>query len=137
MNRPCIACGCIIATGSRCNDCKAPNRSYQRGTKGRTATDWQWRKLSQAQRKRVPFCELRLPGCTGQADTTDHILPTSKYPQYAREPLNLRTACRPCNAARGNKYTQAEQAQVLDAIAKRKRRAAGYYTSQIVASQTS
>jgi 5-methylcytosine-specific restriction endonuclease McrA len=132
VKRPCIACGTPIPRGSRCNDCKLPNRAYERGTQGRTQTDWRWRKLSQAQRKRVPFCELQLPGCTGQADTTDHVLPVAQFPDLAREPLNLRSACRPCNAARGDKYTQAEQAQVLDAIAKRKRRAALYYTSQIV-----
>lgn len=123
MKRPCIACGTPIDKGSRCNDCKLPNRSYQRGTKGRTQTDWQWRKLSQAQRKRVPFCELRLTGCTSKPDTTDHVLPVSRFPELAREPLNLRTACRPCNAARGDNFTPAEQQQVLSAIAKRKQRA--------------
>ena len=124
MNRPCLQCGCLIERGSRCTDCKPTNLHYQRGKKGRTASDWHHRKTSQAQRNRVPFCELReAPRCTGRAETLQHILPVSLYPEYAHERVNHLSACRPCNSAHGDRYTDAERQAVLDAIARRRLRA--------------
>jgi 5-methylcytosine-specific restriction endonuclease McrA len=128
MKRPCISCGCLIPSGSRCADCKPKNLHYVRGRKGRTASDWTHRKASLAQRKRVPFCELReSPGCTGKAETLDHVLPISKYPEYASAPENGRSSCRPCNASRGDRYSEAEKQHVLSLIAKRTARQASYY----------
>ena len=46
-----------------------------------------------------PPCSLRYPGCTGVADTIDHIV----APRLggSNEMSNLRPACRKCNEARG------------------------------------
>lgn len=46
-----------------------------------------------------PPCSLRYPGCTGTADTIDHIV----APRLGgtNEMSNLRPACRKCNEARG------------------------------------
>ncbi len=122
MNRPCLGCGVLVASGSRCTDCQRPlNNNYVRGKKGRTASDWQHRKQSTAQRKRVPFCELRTaPNCTGKPEVLDHILPISQYPEHVSAPENHRSACRPCNSARGNRCTDDERSRVLDAIARRR-----------------
>jgi hypothetical protein len=115
--RPCIGCGHIIDHGSRCHAC-TPRRTCTRGTKGRTQTDWQWRKLSQRLRKTSPFCEI--PGCTSSDLTVDHIIPPTERPDLAHEELNCRVYCRSHNAARSNRCTDEERQQVLDAIARRK-----------------
>lgn len=113
--RPCISCGCLIDEGTRCYDC-TPRRTYARGTKGRTQTDWQWRKLSQRLRKESPFCER----CYSATDLTgDHIIAPSEAPELVYEPLNCRVYCRRCNAARSNRCTDEERQQVRDAIARR------------------
>ena len=41
-------------------------------------------------------CELRLPGCTGVADTADHVVPVSRGGAGG----GLRPACLHCNSAR-------------------------------------
>ena len=124
VNRPCLGCGVVIPSGSRCADCQRPlNNHHQRGRKGRTSSDWRHRKASLAQRKRVPFCELReSPRCTGKAETLQHILPITLFPEYAHEPANHLSACRSCNSSRGNRYTDAEHDGVLEAIRERKQR---------------
>lgn len=116
MQRPCLGCGCLIETGSRCTDCKPTNLRYQRGKKGRTASDWRWRKLSQKLRRLSPFCEK----CSATTDlTVDHVIPPDERPDLIYEILNLRVWCRSCNGSRGNRVTDQERQQVLDAIAKR------------------
>lgn len=45
-------------------------------------------------------CRLRGPGCTGRADTVDHIVPVSRGGSDRME--NLRAACGHCNYSRGN-----------------------------------
>lgn len=98
MNRPCLKCGVVIAAGSRCSECR-PRQQYQRGTKGRTATDWRWRKTSQRLRKASPFCEE----CASTTDlTVDHRVPISRGGAvYAIK--NLAVLCRQCNARKGNR----------------------------------
>lgn len=122
MQRPCIGCGVLIERGSRCDDCKPKNLKYQRGRMGRTASDWRWRKLSEKLRRLSPFCEI--PGCTSQDLTVDHIVPLSDPfgAELIHNESNLRVICRRHNAERGNRCTDAERAQVLDAIAKRRAR---------------
>ncbi|MFM2078875.1 MAG: hypothetical protein RJA49_2765 [Actinomycetota bacterium] len=46
-------------------------------------------------------CALRLPGCTGYADTADHVVPVS-LGGVSGDEGNLRPACRHCNSAAGN-----------------------------------
>lgn len=43
-------------------------------------------------------CQLQYPGiCTGQATTSDKIIPASRQPDLAMNPDNNRAACQPCN----------------------------------------
>ncbi|MFL0172504.1 HNH endonuclease [Mycobacterium sp. SMC-13] len=123
MNRPCLGCGRLIGTGSRCSRCtpqRAPRSTAHAGS------DWRWRKLSAAQRKRVSYCELALPGCRRRAETADHIIPVSEAPELAHNELNIRSACRPCNAQRGDTCTDAERQKVRAAITARKQRWTNY-----------
>ncbi|WP_099025622.1 HNH endonuclease [Mycolicibacterium palauense] len=118
MQRPCLGCGYLIDHGSRCNDCR-PKRTVKPGTKGRTATDWRWRKLSQKLRRLSPFCEK----CLATTDlTVDHVIPPSERPDLTYDELNLRVWCRSCNGSRSNRVTDQERQQVLDAIAQRRTR---------------
>ena len=51
-------------------------------------------------------CRLGLPGCTGLADTVDHIVSLSAGgPEL--DPRNLQAACRTCNSAKGGKQSMA------------------------------
>ncbi|ETB13982.1 HNH endonuclease [Mycobacterium avium] len=74
------------------------------------------KRLSKATRKAQPWCL----DCRSTTDLTcDHIIPVAERPDLAWEPLNLTTRCRSCNGRRGNRCTDAERGQVLDAIAAR------------------
>lgn len=94
--RPCVRCGDLIPAGSYCHRCQ-PRQHYQRGTKGRTATDRRWRNLSQRLRRESPFCA----NCGTTDDlTVDHITPISAGGDlYDR--TNLAVLCRPCNSRKG------------------------------------
>lgn len=46
------------------------------------------------------MCQLRMPGCTLDAQEVDHIIrPEDGGPRY--DPSNLRSSCKHCNASRG------------------------------------
>ena len=60
------------------------------------------------------------PYCTiNEANTTEHILPKEKYPEFAVNTLNLIPACSACNSKKGD--------AVIDAIS-HKKIAINYYT---------
>jgi hypothetical protein len=86
LKRACLDCG-IPTIGSRCGPCE---RTYKAPYH-----------TPEYRRERAPLigraCELRLPGCTGVADTADHVIP--KAVGHGRGPL--RPACAHCNFARG------------------------------------
>ncbi|WP_448470342.1 HNH endonuclease [Mycolicibacterium sp. XJ870] len=125
MQRPCLGCSRLIPSGSRCTDCR-PKRPATPGRKGRTATDWRWRKLSQRLRRLSPFCER----CSRTTDlTVDHIIPPTERPDLTYTELNLRVWCRSCNGSRGDRVTDTERQQVLDAITARTTRRQRYYQS--------
>lgn len=129
MNRPCLGCGTLIGSGSRCPDCRLPTRrrTPQRRTIARTATDWRWRKLSQRLRKQSPSCELC--GATGDL-TAGHIIPVSEAPELAYDLCNLRVECRPCGSRRGTDCTDAERHAVMAAIGARTERTQAYYAAR-------
>ncbi|MBW3083798.1 HNH endonuclease signature motif containing protein [Bifidobacterium phasiani] len=55
-------------------------------------------------------CWLRFPGCTGRADTLDHLLPYSKGGTDSVR--NLRPACRHCNSLRADRLIQGRGVEV-------------------------
>lgn len=87
MRRPCLGCG-RPARGTRCRGCeRARQAAYGSAYRRR-----------RAMLIGLP-CALRLSGCTGTADTADHIVPRSRG--GADSPL--RPACAHCNASRGDR----------------------------------
>jgi 5-methylcytosine-specific restriction endonuclease McrA len=46
-------------------------------------------------------CQIRHPGCKGEATMVDHIVP--RRVGGGDEPANLRAACSPCNIGRENR----------------------------------
>lgn len=47
--------------------------------------------------RKCPYCTI------SRANTTEHILPKEKYPEYAVNALNLLPCCSDCNSAKGDK----------------------------------
>lgn len=52
-----------------------------------------------------PYCTL------SEANTTEHILPKNKYPEYAVDTLNLIPACSNCNSLKGENVIDATSNQ--------------------------
>ncbi|WP_165612733.1 HNH endonuclease signature motif containing protein [Mycobacterium kubicae] len=99
MNRPCIACGAIISSGSRCDDCrlssKQPDNSKRHAIRSNPT---RWKNLSKRLRRLSPFCELC--GATSRLQV-DHIIPLGEAEQLgisAYEIANLRVLCRTCTS---------------------------------------
>lgn len=111
--RPCTGCGDIIATGSRCRDCR-PADTRVRKDKGQAAYDPTWRKLSVKARRMSPFCQ----DCGAVEDlTADHVLPKLDYPELVHAPDNVAVRCRRCNTRRGTTgFTIDEAHAVLKAL---------------------
>lgn len=55
-------------------------------------------------------CWLKFPGCTGRADTLDHLMPYSKG--GTDSVTNLRPACRHCNSLRADRLVQGRGIEV-------------------------
>lgn len=110
--RPCIACGEVISTGTRCSTCTPADTKKARKI-AHAGTDSQWRRLSLRARRMQPFC---IDCHTDQDLTADHIIPVDVAPELAYTTENITVRCRPHNSARGNRYTQAEAEQVLNAL---------------------
>ena len=91
--------GTVITSGSRCQDCKLPDRPRTRTT-AHAGSDWRWRKLSARMRKLSPFCE-KCGSKNKSSLTVDHVIPVSDDATLAYEPLNLRLLpimqCEPVN----------------------------------------
>lgn len=130
MSRPCLGCGRLIESGSRCIECQPKRKPRDTAHAG---TDRRWRTLSNRLRKASPFCEI--PGCTSADLTTDHILPVSVFPELAYEELNCRVICRSHNGRRGSNYTDEEHKRVLDAIEARRERQRRFALNQLQESQ--
>lgn len=63
-----------------------------------------------------PYCTL------SEANTTEHILPKEKYPEYAVDTLNLIPACSGCNSKKGD--------SIIDVVSGKKT-TINYYTDKL------
>lgn len=63
-----------------------------------------------------PYCTL------SEANTTEHILPKEKYPEYAVDTLNLIPACSDCNSKKGD--------SIIDVVSGKKT-TINYYTDKL------
>lgn len=78
--------------------CKACETKYQRRRSARKNEVYATPRHRAAKRALYGLpCELRLPGCTGVADTVEHVIPVSVG--GGRGPL--KPACKHCNSTRG------------------------------------
>jgi 5-methylcytosine-specific restriction enzyme A len=69
-------------------------------------SDASWRKVRLAVLERDGWkCQIRLPGCRGEADEVDHVVPHDRGGAWYDE-ANLRASCGFCNRARGNRQRQ-------------------------------
>ncbi|BBZ04887.1 hypothetical protein MCHIJ_43240 [Mycolicibacterium chitae] len=108
--RPCTGCGDIIATGSRCADCRPTRASTPPRSHVAYANNGKWKNLSKRLRKASPFCEF----CGGTDHLqVDHIIPESIAPELAYTEENLRVLDRDCNNPRQATYTHEEAQTVL------------------------
>jgi 5-methylcytosine-specific restriction endonuclease McrA len=81
---------------------RCPAHTINRGTASQRGYGWRWQQLSAAIiRRDMGACQIRRPGCTHTATTTDHIRPKSKG--GSDDPGNLRAACLHCNSAKGDR----------------------------------
>ena len=89
--RPCLGCGRLIASGSRCSQCKRPHHSAERTRRARVVAEWintygRW--CPGWQRPPHPSADL----------TADHVTPVATG---GSEDGPLRVLYRGCNSARG------------------------------------
>ncbi|WP_082789295.1 HNH endonuclease signature motif containing protein [Tsukamurella pseudospumae] len=109
--RPCISCGDIINTGTRCTSCTPAETG-----RDKTSAHWntsRWKNLSRRLRAAQPFCDI----CAGTAHPqVDHLLPVADFPELTYETANLRVLCRTCNGRRGANYTVADAELVLSRL---------------------
>ncbi len=85
----CLDCG-TPSRGSRCGVHAAERRAHKNAVYGEPS----YRSVRAAMLGQP--CALRLPGCTGVADTADHVVPLSRGGARG----GLRPACLHCNSAR-------------------------------------
>jgi 5-methylcytosine-specific restriction protein A len=100
MYRTCITCGRPAVAGrSRCKDHGGQAWARQSAARLAAYRDPVYQRNRKILLRDHPPCSLRYPGCTGIADTIDHIV----APRLggSNEMGNLRPACRKCNERRG------------------------------------
>lgn len=127
LQKPCISCGELIASGSRCPGCRLPTASRPKASATRRGYDHRWANLSKRLRKQSPFCQT----CGSTTNlTVDHIIPLSESPDLRLEPLNCQVLCRTCNSRRNNRCANDERQAVHTAITARKGRLSRHYAQQ-------
>jgi 5-methylcytosine-specific restriction protein A len=92
-----------VREGSRCPAHAAEferRRDRARGSPEARGYDWDWRKLRLRVLDRDGWlCQVRLPVCTVDATTVDHVVPLARGGARL-DPANCRAACGPCNSSR-------------------------------------
>lgn len=116
--KPCLSCG-EPSPKSRCPDCRKDVIRERKDSGQRTAAGGRWKRLSIRLRKLQGWCDH----CgTTENLTVDHIIPVSERPDLEFVVENCRILCRSANAARGNRVTAEERAEVEARISARRRR---------------
>lgn len=92
--RPCLGCGVIISSGSRCFDCRR-DRDSLRGTSGQRGYGSPiWRRVRAEHLRAEPSCRF----CGAIATDVDHIRPLSQGGTH--DAANLRSLCHSCHSRR-------------------------------------
>jgi 5-methylcytosine-specific restriction endonuclease McrA len=114
VKRPCISCGDLIGSGSRCKDCRPKSTGVRSHPYLHTA---RWEKLSKRLRKASPFCEHC--GAT-ESLQLGHIIPASEREDLIYAIENLRVECGTHNRMRSDSCTDDEREMVEARIKARK-----------------
>ncbi len=111
--RPCLAPGCgeYAQRNGRCA-LHATQAERQRGTTKQRGYAAGWRDVRAIVLRRDGYeCRIQLLCGKGAgrsegdpATEVDHIIPVSEVPELRLVLSNLRAACKPCNAAKGNRF---------------------------------
>lgn len=103
--RPCSRGGCpeLVASG------KCPKHSKQaevhRGSSTERGYDSAWERIRLRILKRDLYtCKIRTYCRGARATEVDHIIPISQFPEGRLLESNLQASCKPCNAAKGNRF---------------------------------
>ena len=99
LPRACHICQGVHRPGERCTVAER-QRDQRRGTSTQRYGAG-WGQISRQILKRDHhICQLQLPGCTGRADTVDHITARANGGPSTED--NLVAACRHCNSRKGS-----------------------------------
>lgn len=99
--KPCIECGEVTPSTTRCNDCEAARnarRDVRRGTAAQRGYDRAWDRLSAQARALQPFCST--PGCSFPITPT-HPLTAHHLVWPALKLADVQVLCLTCNNRRG------------------------------------
>lgn len=92
--RPCLSCGTLIPSGSRCEECRLAKgrlREQHRPSKHERGYGNEWARMSKAVRAAQPWCAR----CGTTSDlTVDHVKPGSLE-------RGVRVLCRRCHGSVG------------------------------------
>lgn len=93
----CLGCSALIASGSRCSDCKSAHER-SRGTSTERGYGYEWQKIRAQVLSEEPVCAV----CGTDKDlTVDHVI--SRHDDGTDERSNLRTLCFFHNRQKGKK----------------------------------
>src|SRR5690242_10354557 len=117
LRRPCIDCGDVIDSGTRCSVCR-PKETRKGDRSHPHLHTARWQKLSKKLRKASPLCEH----CGETEDLQcGHIIPASERADLIFCIENLRIECGQCNRSRGKSCTSEERQMVESRLAKRRK----------------
>jgi 5-methylcytosine-specific restriction endonuclease McrA len=125
MRRPCIGCGELIDSGSRCAECQP--RYRPKLTPAERGYDHKWRTLSADIRRTHRACELC--GSTHRLQV-DHIITIEEDPTLRLARENLRVLCQTHNANRPP-ATDEEREAVYAAVRRRQIRVSAYPIAEV------
>ena len=98
VKRPCIDCGRLIASSTRCRVCRG-TVERRRGSPTQRGYDSAWYRVVRAAINEQPWCA----NCMATHDLTgDHLVPLSLG--GTSTPDNVVVLCRRCNSAKGARY---------------------------------
>ncbi len=95
LPRPCLSCGRVIQSGSRCRECEG--RAYAGSVLGPSSGGWRWSAIRAAVLAREPLCRA----CGAPAVVVDHIV--ERVRGGSDDLSNLMPMCDDCHRVKHGK----------------------------------